>query len=217
MSIAIEARGIVKRFRTFHLPLFWKSSWVPVLNDVSFQIPIGACWAIVGPNGAGKTTLLKILAGLIAADAGTLSLDARRVRFISGDERSFYWRLTARQNLQFFARLNGLSDAQTQERVAAFSNEWELRSCLDRPFEELSTGMRQRLGIVRAQLSEGAILLADEPARSLDASSKEKFYRWAKRWTKQENRTLLLTTHHPDEVRPLADAVRTLEGGVLRG
>jgi ABC-2 type transport system ATP-binding protein len=216
MPTAIEARGIYKQFRTVHLPFFWKSSAVPVLKNLSLQIPNGTLWVIVGPNGAGKTTLLKILSGLIAPDAGALTVDQTGVRFISSDERSFYWRLTARQNLRFFASLSGLSHEDTRRRIGALADEWDLSASLDRPFEELSSGMRQRLAIARAQLKDGAILLSDEPTRSLDAASKEKFYTWAKRWTKRENKTLLLTSHHPSEVSAVADHVCTLENGMLR-
>ncbi len=139
----------------------------------------GEIFGLIGRNGAGKTTLTKIIATLVQPTDGKVSVqnfdsvkDEVKVRSLIGlataEERSFYWRLTAEQNLLFFARLYGLKDAAAKQRIAEIFEQLDLKDLAKRRFSELSTGNKQRLAIARAILPKPPILLLDEPTRSLD-------------------------------------------------
>ncbi|MDX1577880.1 MAG: ABC transporter ATP-binding protein, partial [Gemmatimonadota bacterium] len=150
-----------------------------VLRGVSCEIGRGELFGLLGPNGAGKTTLLKVLATLVAPDGGSVRVhgldvveDAARVRRLVGsvppEERSLFYRLTARENLAVFADLHGLSEPARSRRVGKLLRSVGLDSTGRKIVGDFSSGMRQRLLIARALLHEPVVLLLDEPTRSLD-------------------------------------------------
>ena len=230
MDLALEVRGVSKWFLP-RAPLLtpWKlGPRIQALHRVDLQVDAGGIFALLGPNGAGKTTLLKILSTLIRPDEGEVrvkghspSTHARQARqalsFAMGEERSFYWRLTARQNLTFFATLYELSRQETARRIDELAEILGLQSSLDRPYEELSTGTRHRLGLGRSFLNRAPILLADEPTRSLDPLSKRELWDVLRRLSRQWTKTILFTTHDLYEATQLADTVGILHQGRLRG
>ncbi len=197
---------------------------ITALDDVSLAIGQGECFGLVGPNGAGKTTLLKILATLILPDGGTVKVngyDLKRDRqikgsigLVTGDERSFYWRITARQNLEFFASLHQLPAATSQSRINELCHYLEVDN-LDRPFQEYSTGLKQRVALARALLHDPPILLLDEPTRSLDRKSAEQFRLFIQQLVKRERKTVVYATHNTQEVSLLFDRVGLLRQGQL--
>lgn len=181
---SIRIQGLHKRYpRSRDLLRFLRSplrtEYTTALQEVDLQIPGGGIHALLGPNGAGKTTLLKLLAGLLLPDAGRLELDGtdltgqprrlrERVSLAVCEERSFYWRLSGRENLRFFASLNDFSGVERDTRVAACLDMVGLAGLADRRFMEYSSGMRQALALARGLLLDPAVLLMDEPTRSLD-------------------------------------------------
>jgi len=161
----------------------------PALRDVSFTVDEGETVALLGPNGAGKTTLLKIIATLLYVSAGRVLIHGRDVRedpirarrligLVTSDERSFYWRLTGRQNLAFFAALYGLPHRSIAARVARLLDVTGLADAGDRPFQTYSSGMKQRLAIARGFLADPRIVLYDEPTRSLDPLTASNIRKW---------------------------------------
>src|SRR4029079_5424954 len=152
---------------------------VEALRDVSFDVHTGEIFGLIGRNGAGKTTLTKIVATLVQPTTGTVSVRGddtvrhdeqvrRQIGLATAEERSFYWRLTAEQNLMFFARLHGLSDRAAKQRIRELFSRIELDGVARRRLGELSTGNKQRLAVARAMFSAPPVLLLDEPTRSLD-------------------------------------------------
>ena len=146
------------------------------LERVSFAIEEGETVALLGPNGAGKTTLLKIIATLLYVSSGRVlihghdvtgdPLRARRlIGLVTSDERSFYWRLTGRQNLAFFAALYRLPARTLADRVADLLDVTGLTEAADRSFHTYSSGMKQRLAIARGFLADPRIVMYDEPTR----------------------------------------------------
>jgi len=194
---------------------------------VSFEVPPGSIFALTGPNGAGKTTLLRILATLLVPDEGEVWIEGyhhqrhsdrirRLVSFAMGRERSFYWRLTCRQNLEFFAALYELSARKAQTKIHELARIFGLEAALDRPYEQLSTGTRQRLGLARSFLNGAAVLLADEPTRSLDPLSKQHLKTLMRTVSREWGKTIVLTTHDLHEAEELADTIGILHRGQLR-
>jgi ABC-2 type transport system ATP-binding protein len=162
--------------------------------------------ALWGPNGSGKTTVLRCIAGSLTPTAGTITINGnpagslaarRRVGASFSQERSFYLRLSGRNNLLFYARLRYATEAQAQRAVDALQRELELDSILATRADACSAGMLQQLALARALLGEPDVLLLDEPTRSLDREAVERL--WAA--LERRRRTVVLfATHHPDDV-----------------
>jgi ABC-type multidrug transport system ATPase subunit len=161
------------------------------LSGVSFEVRQGEAIGLLGANGAGKSTLLRILATLLLPTAGAARIAGfntvgeshevrRRLGYHAGTDNGFYPRLTGRQNLRFFGRLNHLSEATVRERIAELTAKFRVETSLDRQVRTLSTGTVQRLSLVRALLHRPPVVLLDEPTRSLDAIAAMEFRRFLK-------------------------------------
>ncbi len=196
---------------------------VPVLEGVSFKLGEGERACVMGSNGAGKSTLLKIILGFLDPSRGSVEVFgenlsrreiARRTGFVHPDERSFYWRLTVRQNLAFFGGLWGMAPGEARDRVVEISKILNMEEWMDRLFSDLSTGMRQKVAIARALIHDPPILVMDEPTRSLDPPSAARFRSWLKSPV-FAGRTMLIATHNPYESRELAGHCLVLRGRKL--
>ncbi|HEY6882171.1 MAG TPA: ABC transporter ATP-binding protein, partial [Polyangiales bacterium] len=190
------------------------------LRGVTLRVEQGEIFGLVGRNGQGKTTLIKTTCGLIEPSEGRVQVFGfdstrearevkRRVGLVSAEERSFYYRLTGRDNLAFFARLHGI------ERVPeALIETFELGPVIDRPFQEYSSGNKQRLAIARALLPDPPLLLLDEPTRSLDPISAQGLRTTLLRWARAgSGKTVLITTHNLAEIEQLCERVAILSRG----
>jgi ABC-2 type transport system ATP-binding protein len=202
---------------------------VRALEDVSFSVARGEIVCLMGPNGAGKSTLARVLGGLLVPSEGRASVAGhdvaasqpalrRSVAFIVGDERSFHFGVSGRENLRYFSALYGLSKEEGVRRSGALLERVGLGAAADRRYREYSRGMRQRLAIARGLLGEPEVLLLDEPtlgldpvgARDLRAFLRDEMIRGA-------GRTAILCTNDPTEARAMADRVLFLAGGRLTG
>ncbi|HEY9180573.1 MAG TPA: ATP-binding cassette domain-containing protein [Candidatus Baltobacteraceae bacterium] len=205
-------------------PRGWLSKTrVPVLTGVSFDVRPGEIVGVVGGNGAGKSTLLHAVAGLLSVDSGTISLDGRilseararlAVSLCSSADRSFYYRLTLRANLQFFGALLGLRGRALERRIADALAVADLADVADVLYGSCSTGTRQRLTFARALLSDARLLLLDEPTRAVDPLHAEQLHRFI-RVTLCESfgKTILVATNVLEEAWNLCDRVVLLAGG----
>jgi ABC-2 type transport system ATP-binding protein len=200
---------------------------VEALRNVSFDIRQGEIFGLIGPNGAGKTTLTKIIATLIQPTSGSVAVKGhdtvkddqavrRYVGLAGAEERSFYWRLSAEQNLQFFARLHGLSGSSARQRIAELFEMLELQEVSRRRFAELSTGNKQRLAVARAMLAQPPVLLLDEPTRSLDPIAAARMRAKIKSLAETNTSTIFLTSHNLPEVEELCDRVAIISKGEIR-
>jgi ABC-2 type transport system ATP-binding protein len=198
---------------------------VQALTDVSLQVQPGELFGLVGRNGQGKTTLIKSTCGLLEPSAGSVRVFGhdtvrelhevkRRVGLVSADERSFYFRLSGRENLAFFGRLYGLDARTLGARVGRLVELFELEPVIDRRFQEYSSGNKQRLAIVRALLPDPPLLLLDEPTRSLDPISAVGLRGALSDWAQSgSDKTVLITTHNLAEVELLCERVAILSRG----
>jgi ABC-2 type transport system ATP-binding protein len=198
---------------------------VEALSEVSFDVHAGEIFGLIGRNGAGKTTLTKIIATLVQPTSGNVTVnnydsvrDDEKVRaqvgLATAEERSFYWRLTVEQNLMFFARLFGLSDALARRRIIELVEQFELKEIVSRRFGELSTGNKQRMAFARAMLSKPPVLLLDEPTRSLDPLAAARMRALISRLAGGDPPvTILLTSHNLAEVEELCARVAIIGHG----
>jgi ABC-2 type transport system ATP-binding protein len=195
------------------------------LAGVSFSVKPGEAVALVGPNGAGKSTLLRILATLIVPTRGTAALGGfdverqaaqarRQFGYHTGGDEGFYSRLSARENLVFFAAMNNLSPTETRKRIASIASSMGIEDDLDRQVRTFSSGKTHRLGLTRALLHGPAVLLLDEPTRSLDPLAAADFRQLLKDdLVRARGTTLLFASHTLSEVEEMADRVVLLDAG----
>ncbi len=242
LTYAIETYGLTKRFSGLRKVQDWLRYWgrldavraparrrdegILAVQDVTFHVRHGELFGLLGPNGAGKTTLIKLLATLIVPTAGTARVNGYDLRaerqvqasigLVTGNERSFYWRLTGRENLRFYAILSGLSPAQAQDRIAELSAILDLDEFLDRRFDQYSSGMKQRLALARGMLHEPQILFLDEPTASLDPVAAARLRQTIRDLVREHGHTVLLVTHNLHEAEQLCDRVAIMHRGRLQ-
>jgi ABC-2 type transport system ATP-binding protein len=203
---------------------FRKKRWVKAVEKVSLDIQSGEFFGLLGPNGAGKTTLIKLLCCLVLPTSGSASVfgndiqkkeqDVKRlVGLVSSEERSFFWRLTGRENLHFYASLYHLSQQQSQQRINELLKVVGLDKEADIRFQTYSTGMRQKLAIIRGLLSEPKVLFVDEPTRSLDPVSAQSVRAFLKEKATTEKKTIILATHNLTEAEQLCDRLAIMDHG----
>jgi ABC-2 type transport system ATP-binding protein len=190
------------------------------------RVDAGEIVCLLGRNGAGKTTLLKIISGIVAPDSGSIWINGRNasantdvfssVGLVAGDERGFYWRLSGYENLRFFAYLWGLSGRTARSRIGEVL---DVVGLADRGRDEVrtySSGMKQRLAIARALLSDPPILLVDELARSLDYPSALDLARFIRELVVSlPGRAAVIATHQVWVAREVASRVVVLDDGEI--
>jgi ABC-2 type transport system ATP-binding protein len=216
---------VPKRYRELLLHPFQHRHLVTALSSVSLEVEKGERIALLGPNGAGRTTLLKLIGGLLLPTKGEIVVNGsntlrhnnaarKSVGFVMNEERSFFWRLNARQNLEFFAALDNLSGRAMADRVAELIQLVGLESHADKVVSTYSSGMKQRLALARGLIAEPEVLILDEPTRALDPIACEDLNDLiVERLHKGSRKTLLIATHRLEEAMRLCDKVLIINHG----
>jgi ABC-2 type transport system ATP-binding protein len=231
MALAVQTFSLSK---TYHRPRGLRdvvagraAPATPALTDATLTVEEGEVFGLLGPNGSGKTTLLKLLSTILSPSSGTARIfgsdiieEPRRVRslvsLVTGEERSLYWRLTARQNLRFFGSLHGLSGRESRTKIDELLDLFDLRHVADTRVSAFSTGMRQRLAIARGLLSGPRLLFLDEPTRGLDPVAAHVLLTLVReRAVERYDNTVILTTHIAREVEQLCRRITMLERGAV--
>lgn len=233
MPYCIETCNLTKRYPVIKgygdilLHPFRKKD-ITALNNVNIQIKKNELFGLLGPNGAGKTTLIKILCTLVLPTSGRalvngldVEKDGKKIRkiigYVIGDERSFYWRLTGRQNLRFFAKLNNISHKEADRKIKNLFEFMELTYDADRMFKDYSTGMRQKLAIARGLLTNPEIIFMDEPTSGLDPITAQKLIRFIReKLIEEEGKTVIFATHNLHEAEILCDQIAIINGGKVK-
>ncbi|MFT4048525.1 MAG: ABC transporter ATP-binding protein [Solirubrobacterales bacterium] len=181
------------------------------LSGVSFKVDAGESVAIAGPNGAGKTTLLSMLSGVVAPTSGSVELPSGKLGWVP-QRAAVYGKLTVRENLELFARLEKVDDVFGS--ATRMMDRIELGHRASDRAEDLSGGMRQRLSIGMGMISDPAVLLLDEPSAALDPLQRERL--WELLGSLAESGIgIVFSTHSAGEVEGHADRVLVLDGGRL--
>ena len=195
------------------------------LEDVNLTVERGELFGLLGPNGAGKTTLIKILTTLLAPTSGWARVAAHdvvqqpnlvrpRINMVSGGESSGYGLLTVRENLWMFSQFYGMPSKEANDRITELLTMVGLEDRIHTKSSDLSTGLRQKMNIVRGFLTDPEVLFLDEPTLGLDVGAARDVRKLVRSWMDADkNRTLLLTTHYMVEADDLCDRVAIINKG----
>jgi len=198
------------------------------LRDVNLLVERGELFGLLGPNGAGKTTLIKILTTLLAPTTGTARIAGfdvgsatreirSRINMVSGGESSGYGLLTVEENLWMFSQFYGLRTADARRKIGELLEVVGLADRRRTKCSDLSTGLRQKMNIVRGFLTDPEVLFLDEPTLGLDVGASRDVRDFVRRWMAEDGRrTLLLTTHYMVEADELCDRVAIINRGELK-
>ncbi|HXZ89447.1 MAG TPA: ATP-binding cassette domain-containing protein [Candidatus Dormibacteraeota bacterium] len=210
---AIETHGLTKKFND-----------LTAVDHIDLDVRRGEIYGFLGPNGAGKSTTIRMLCTLLRPTSGAATVagfdidhDANEVRKRIGlvsEKLIMYTRLTAEQNLNFFGKLYGIDEGELKAKIAELLDMVKLTPFKDRSVGGFSSGMRQRMNVIRALIHDPEIIFLDEPTTALDPQS-TKFVRDTIRELKQEGHTIVLTTHIMEEADELSDRISIIDHGTL--
>jgi len=210
----IRVQELTKRFGKF-----------TAVDHLTFSIPEGQVFGLLGENGAGKTTTLRMLATMLRPTEGRIMMkgvnaldfpeEARsHIGILFGGETGLYDRLTARENILYFARLNGMRAKEANQRVERLADQLEMREYLDRRAGNFSKGMKQKVALARSIVHDPAIMLFDEPTAGLDVTAIRLVHAFIQE-LKAEGKTIVFSSHTMTEVKALCDAIGIIDRGRL--
>jgi ABC-2 type transport system ATP-binding protein len=217
--LAVDAKDLRKTFRTGWL----RRRRTEALRGATLEVPRGVIFGLLGPNGAGKTTLLSILATLLLPDAGSATVLGhdvvsepfairRRLNMASGNA-SFIWSLRPAEVLTFYGRLYGLSGRALDRRVEDLIERCELGPHRKTEYNELSTGLKQRLAFAKALVNDPEVLFLDEPTLGLDPDVSIRIRAQIAELRRDNGTTIILTTHYMREAEELCDTIAFIKAG----
>jgi ABC-2 type transport system ATP-binding protein len=219
--LAIEARDVTKTFRSGWL----RRRETVALRGVNLSVERGTIFGLLGPNGAGKTTLLSILSTLLTPDGGqvlVLGHDVtreaasvrRRLNMASG-RPSFLWSLRVDEIVAFYGRLYGLSGPALRRRVDELVEQYELTPYRRAQYNELSTGLKQRVALAKALVNDPELLFLDEPTLGLDPDVSVRVRQHVAALRRERGMTIVLTTHYMREAEELCDDIGFIKAGQI--
>lgn len=230
VNYAIEVSSLRKEFVIKKKGPFWKKKdkgkeLFVAVDNVDFHVNKGEIFGFLGPNGAGKTTTIKMISTLLRPTSGTVTvnnIDAvekpievlKNLGTVLAGERSTYWKLTGRENLEYFAAMNGITGKKAEEKIKYLLKRFSLDKRADETVEKYSTGMKQRVALAKALIADPEILMLDEPTSGLDPQSARNLRELILE-IKEEGRTILLTTHYMEEANQLSDRIAIIDHGKI--
>ncbi|MFY8349417.1 ABC transporter ATP-binding protein [Pseudoalteromonas sp. SSM20] len=193
------------------------------VRDVSFTCNQGEVLGLLGPNGAGKTTTLRMLSTALSPDEGQIKINGidvvkkplearKKIGFLSGST-GLYGRLTAKENIEYFARLHGMNKQAVKTRCDELFEMLDMHSFLDKRAEHLSTGMKQKTNIARAVVHNPEVIVLDEPTTGLDIMTTQTVISFIQS-IKAQGTPVIFSTHHLDEVELLCERVSVIDKGI---
>lgn len=197
---------------------------IQALNDVSFKVRRGEVLGLLGPNGAGKTTTIKTICGLLKPDSGSVlinGIDVQKQRHkalnqisaVLEGNRNLYWRLTVRENLEYFAGNRGYSRKEVRVQVEELLERFRLKEKENELVNSLSRGMQQKLAIAVAVLANTEVILLDEPTLGLDVETSYDVRELMKEIVKENGKTIIISTHDMPVVQDLCERTVIINHG----
>ena len=225
----ISVQNISKIYQTKSGGLFKKRTTkdVHALTNLSFQIKDGEFIGLLGPNGAGKTTLIKILTLLLLPTSGTFTVNGfpgllRNENNIKSSigamlmgERGLYWKLTGRENLEYFCALYHLPAKLSKERIYSLLSLMHVENIADRPVETYSSGQKMKFAFLRTLVADPPILILDEPTVAMDVQGARELRKIVKELHEDQHKTVLYSTHIMHEAEELSDRVLIIDRGQI--
>ncbi|MEC0093722.1 ABC transporter ATP-binding protein [Paenibacillus macquariensis] len=219
MEKIIEVRGISKAYGKRKT-----KEKIHAVRDVSFDVNRGEVLGLLGPNGAGKTSTIKMLCGLLESDAGSITINGldiykkrlkalEHISAVLEGNRNLYWRLTVRENLEYFAGNRGYSRKQVAYQADKLLEQFNLKDKENELVNGLSRGMQQKLAIAVALLANTDVILLDEPTLGLDVEVSYELRNILNRIVKEEKRTIIISSHDMPVVQELCDRVIIINKG----
>ncbi|MCF2857129.1 ATP-binding cassette domain-containing protein [Pseudoalteromonas sp. SMS1] len=227
----IAVNGLKKRFKltkeavsgNAHQDPRQRDGYFNSVEAVSFKCEGNEVLGLLGPNGAGKTTTLRMLSTALTPDDGSIHIAGhdivkhplagrKAIGFLSGTT-GLYGRLTAKENVEYFAKLHGLKGRALKSRCEYLFATLDMESFLDKRAEHLSTGMKQKTNIARAVVHEPQVVILDEPTTGLDIMTKQTIIQFI-RMLKANQTPVVFSTHHLDEIALLCDRICLIDQGV---
>ena len=219
-AAVIEVRGVSRRFVQGRGRA---AQAVQAVDTLDWTAPDGCISGLLGPNGAGKTTLLRMVAGLVEPDAGQVLVDGLDVATqraealarlgVLSDARGLYPRLTARENIVYYARLQGLGEAVAQARVDSLARVLEMGPLLERRTAGFSQGERMKTALARALVHDPHNIILDEPTNGLDVVATRALRDALRRLRDEQGKCIVFSTHVMQEVQRLCDQVLVMAQG----
>jgi sodium transport system ATP-binding protein len=195
---------------------------IKAVRGISFEVRDGEITGLLGPNGAGKTTTLRMLYSLLPPDEGEICIDGldptrdamaiKRTLGVVPDSRGLYVRMSARENIEYYGRLHGMSSGDIAARIAELVNTLDMSDFIDRRTEGFSQGQRVKVAIARAMVHNPQTVLLDEPSNGLDVMSTRALRRYILD-LKARGHSIVLSTHIMQEVAALCDRIVIIAGG----
>lgn len=210
----IEVKSLSKNFKE-----------VEAVKDVSFNVQNGEIVGLLGENGAGKTTTLRILATMLRPTRGTTFINGynivespqnvrREIGILFGGEVGLYDRLTARENIQYFAQLNDMNEEDMQRSIDTLVDKFQMDEYIDRRVGKFSTGMKQRVAIARSIVHQPSVMLFDEPTAGLDVSATKIIHDFILQ-CREEGKAIIFSSHSMQEVEKLSDRIIIIHKGSI--
>ena len=210
----LEIKGLSKRFKN-----------VNVVDNLSFTVNEGEIVGLLGENGAGKTTTLRMISTMLKPTEGSVVVNGydvikqsdkvrNEIGILFGGDVGIYDRLTAKENIQYFGRLYGMTDDEINNRIEELSKDLDMQEYIDRRAGKFSRGMKQKVSIARTIVHSPKVMLFDEPSTGLDVSAARVIHDFIIK-CKGENKTILLSSHSMREVEKLCDRVVIINKGKL--
>ncbi|HKF18867.1 MAG TPA: ABC transporter ATP-binding protein [Candidatus Dormibacteraeota bacterium] len=218
-SAAIETIGLQKTYGR-------GAKALAAVKPTTLTVPWGQVIGLLGPNGAGKTTIIKMISGLITPTAGTVRLGGydvarqraqavRQIGAVLEGSRNVYWPLSAWENLMYFGQLKGLRAAEIKPRAERLLTELGLWERRQETVGTFSRGMQQKVAVSAALIADPPILLLDEPTIGLDVEAARTFKDWIQHLARDENKTIVLTTHQLEGARELSERIAVIKEGEI--
>ena len=198
---------------------------VTAVDNVSFEVNPGEIIGLLGENGAGKTTTLRMLATMLKPTSGNAMIDGyniidnpnkirERIGILFGGDVALYDRLTGRENMIYFAKLNGMSDLEADQAVNKITSELEMSDYIDRPVGKYSRGMKQKVSLARSIIHQPDVMLFDEPSTGLDVLSSKLIHDFILK-CKKDHKAIVFSSHNMYETEKLCDRIIIIHKGKI--
>lgn len=210
----IEIKNLSKKFKN-----------VIAVNNISFNVSDGEVVGLLGENGAGKTTTLRLLATMLKPTSGTAIIDGfdiikepdkvrGQIGILFGGEIGLYDRLTARENINYFAKLNNMDEDEAEKSINYLTDVLEMKDFIDRRVGKFSRGMKQKVAIARSIVHKPTVMLFDEPTAGLDVTASRIVQDFILK-CKSQNKAIIFSSHSMQEVEKLCDRIVIIHKGSI--